>query len=366
MINIWHVCATDDNPCNGMVAVIPEHATAQSRYAHTVLINLAQHRYKLKEDVPSYNIDDYNELGMAGLIERHQKPDLIVIHGIYLPQLWKFYLKNVRGKYKYVVVPHSSMGVEAQKKSRLKKTIANNLVIYKMCREANAVQFLSETEKRIADKRFYKENTIVLGNGIHPQEDTVKEDGWSENIRFTYIGRIDIYHKGLDILLEAIKSIYDVLIENKALVNIYGDGNTEDKAKLQELIAEYKIDKVVTVGPPVFAEDKKRVLLEETSYFIMSSRFEGQPMAALEAMSYGIPLVATENAGLTEDINKYDCGVLCKTTPEAMAKAIEKAVREYSKERMNKMSRGAVECASQYYWEQTAKKTVEEYSWIVR
>lgn len=89
---------------------------------------------------------------------------------------------------------------------------------------------------------------------------------------------------------------YDRLIEAWAKVNqrhpdwrisVYGEGQDQDK--LQALIRKQHLEGSFSLCRPVKDIQEKYV---ESSMYVMSSRFEGLPMALLEAMSCGLPCIS--------------------------------------------------------------------------
>ena len=87
---------------------------------------------------------------------------------------------------------------------------------------------------------------------------------------------------------------YDRLIEAWIKVNrkhpdwhirIYGEG--QDRDRLQELIGKHHIENSFSLCPPTKNIQEKYL---GSSIYVMSSRFEGLPMALLEAMACGVPL----------------------------------------------------------------------------
>ena len=81
--------------------------------------------------------------------------------------------------------------------------------------------------------------------------------------------------------------------ERRFRVEIHGDGTlAADVARAAERWPDR-----VTVGPPV-ADLRSR--LDAFDAILMPSRFEGMPLLAVEALSTGVPLLATDAPGLSE------------------------------------------------------------------
>jgi glycosyltransferase involved in cell wall biosynthesis len=74
--------------------------------------------------------------------------------------------------------------------------------------------------------------------------------------------------------------------------------------------------------------------------FVLASSFEGIPVALMEAMSYGVPVIAT-NVGGVPELCGGDCGVLIPAEdPRALAEAIDSLVQDRSRmEHLGRMGR---------------------------
>ena len=96
-----------------------------------------------------------------------------------------------------------------------------------------------------------------------------------------------------------------------------GDGERlNDIQKLKEnLCRKAKIDFLGFMENPL-------KLLREAKVMLMTSVSEGMPMAALEAMAFGIPIVSTPVGGMRELIEDGVTGFLCETDESLAEKAI--------------------------------------------
>lgn len=98
------------------------------------------------------------------------------------------------------------------------------------------------------------------------------------------VGRLE-YQKGFDILLE----IWEETIKRHPdwQLHIYGNGTL--KTELLNQIKRLNITNSVKIFDPTNKIYKK---LQESSIFVLTSRFEGLPMVLLEAMNLGLPCIS--------------------------------------------------------------------------
>ena len=130
------------------------------------------------------------------------------------------------------------------------------------------------------------------------------------------VGRLDRV-KGHDVLLRAFPRVLD-RVPGARLV-IVGDGG--DRAALAALAAELGIAQAVRFAGQLRAAEV-RGHLRAARVFVLPSRSEGLPIALLEAMAAGVPVVATA-AGGTPEVLEGGCGVL---VPPEDAAALGEAV----------------------------------------
>ena len=289
-----------------------------------------------------------------------EKYDLIIFHGIYIKEYLYFY-KKIRNT-PYIIIPHCSLTKESLKRSRLKKGVFN-LIAKKFYKNAKAIGFLNFEEKENSIR--VNENFIILPNGINlPIKIDSKESLLKEDIKIIYLSRIDIYHKGLDLLLEAVKNIRNELLEKKIVINIYG--NAFLKKNLDYLITEIEknnLQKILKYHGRVDGENKKQAV-QSSDLFILTSRFEGFPMSVLEGLSYGKPCILTEGTNMKGMIEKFNSGWVCKTNIDEISRIILYAIEEY---RLNKEKyiNNAFKNSEEYSWEKIVDIHLKEYKKIL-
>lgn len=168
------------------------------------------------------------------------------------------------------------------------------LLIYK---KFKAVVVLTQNDKRHFDR--YLSEVYVIPNPVlsNPQK---KSD--ISSLKMISVGRLEP-QKGYDMLLQALPDVFKLF--PKWRLHIWGSGVLEkhlirlrDKLHLQ--------NHVIFCG----VTDNIEQEYISSSLFIMSSRYEGFPMALIEAISYGLPVVSFDCPEGPSDILKDGGGVL--------------------------------------------------------
>jgi starch synthase len=111
-------------------------------------------------------------------------------------------------------------------------------------------------------------------------------------------GRVDYRRKGLDVLLEAWQRVCRERAGRELRLLLVGTGN--DAAELRARLAETKPAGVVWIDK--YSNDRAllRRYLHAADVYAFPSRHEGFPVAPLEAMACGLPLVAADAPGIPD------------------------------------------------------------------
>jgi len=121
--------------------------------------------------------------------------------------------------------------------------------------------------------------------------------------------------------ISTIKAISDRCFPIKGL--IIGDGPLREE--LKHKIEAQGLSKTITMRG--FCDSVEREL-SQMDIFLFASNWEGLPMAVVEAMAAGLPIVATDIAALKELVQDGKNGFLCPIGDvEAMANSCEKIIR---------------------------------------
>lgn len=109
-------------------------------------------------------------------------------------------------------------------------------------------------------------------------------------------GRIDIGRKGLDILVEAWARF--ALRHPEAYVFLIGNG--QDHAAFAALLARHAPPRLTWIDRYITDRHLMRLWLSAADAYLITSRVEGMPVAPLEAMACGLPVVSSDAHGLPD------------------------------------------------------------------
>lgn len=137
-----------------------------------------------------------------------------------------------------------------------------------------------------------------------------------------WVGRLS-REKGLDVLLDALPRIAG------ARVSVLGEGR--QRTALQQQAARLGVaDRIRWHGLVPQAASLYRAF----DVFILSSRTEGTPISLFEAMSTGVPVVATQVGGIPDVVTHAEARLVASESPQALADAIEATLKQHEETRL--------------------------------
>lgn len=156
------------------------------------------------------------------------------------------------------------------------------------------------------------ERTIVHRMGVDTTrfKETPRTLQPGEQVRFIGVGRM-VEKKGFD---DAIAAFAKIHAEANATLTLIGDG--ELKAQLQAQAASLGIGNVVRFTG-LLLHHEVEAALRQAHIFVLPSKtaasgdMEGIPVALMEAMAQGMPVLATRHSGTPELVEHHVSGLIC-------------------------------------------------------
>ncbi len=327
-MEIIHIVLGKANPnrMNGVNKVVYQLATNQANNGKVVSvwgftkdtsINYEERAFKTKL-FQSYDnlfkVDNQFEKTLLQL----PKSTRFHLHGGWIPTFHTVAELLTKHGFEYVITPHGAYNTIAMQKSKLKKKIYFQCYEKYVLRNAKAIHCIGKSEVEGLGKLYDTSKVQLLPYGFE-LEQNANNQKTEEGLVFGFLGRLDIYTKGLDLIMQAFAKITKTHTNCKLW--IIGDSN--ERTALEELAKQLGVwDRIVFWGAKYGKE--KDALLKQIDIFLHPSRNEGLPSSVLEAASFGIPSIVTEATNVGSYIEKHNAGICIKNeNVEALAEAME-------------------------------------------
>lgn len=238
-------------------------------------------------------------------------------------------------------------------------------------RNASALHFLTEEEARNSIKPASE--YVVAPNGVSiPSPASISNDnshqredlqGFLDTNYLLFLGRLDIHHKGLDLLVRAADRARPTLTASKTRIIIAGDDFRGEAPKLEKIIRRRKLGDVIQLVPRSITGDEKLQLVNGSLGFIHTSRYEGEPQAVLEALSLRTPALVTQGTNMTRFVSENNLGVTTPTSERAIANGLEQLLSLIKSGHFDQ--NGQWQALQDRTWTNIAAQTAEKYRAIL-
>lgn len=188
---------------------------------------------------------------------------------------------------------------------------------------------------------------VVVPNGVeYPPAVPFVEPG-RERFRIVYLGTLTSL-KGLFVLLNAIPFVREKHPDAEfVFAGPWFDAHDRQAAETF-IEAHHLRDHVIFTGPVTTAEQKHEILASAHVFVFPGVQQEGQPLTVLEAMSEGLPVIATDRGCLRETIVEGETGFLIPpSSSQAIADCIVRLIED--KEIRTRMAAQAIARYREHY-----------------
>lgn len=221
--------------------------------------------------------------------------------------------------------------------------------ITQMLRGSRRLVTLSEGWRQYYQHTFrlpLKQIAVLLNPVSLPPE--LPHRNHRSTVTLLYLGRMG-HLKGAMRAVQAVHALPEWVRARVQMV-LAGDGDVDSVRRAVDVLG---LERQVTVMDWVTAEQRS-ALLASADVFVLPSLNEGLPMSVLEAMSWGLPVIASPVGGIPEIVKDGSNGLLVPPTDiSAIAEAIRRLVEDRSlRLQMGKNARTSVEGLDiSFYWQ---------------
>ncbi|MBW8836286.1 MAG: glycosyltransferase [Burkholderia sp.] len=214
----------------------------------------------------------------------------------------------------------------------LKKWAYLNL-FSRFIREASGLHFLTQRERRRARLILpaWKKPVLLQPNILTlPDEREITPAKRQvvnipeESFLFVYLGRIDVNHKGLDLLVQAFGKIAN---QTNSYLLLVGPDQSNGRQALQELAARAGVHERVR-----FLESQlgaaKWSILKMADAFVSPSRWEAFSSAQVEAIGTGLPTIVSDQVNAASEMKASGAAMTSPLTVRDLSEAMLRLINE--------------------------------------
>jgi len=358
----------DPNTLNGVNKVVHHLATEQLLLKHDVEVwgitsnpNIIRHQHDYPLHLFSTNKNRFlinSELDTK--IKSLPKSAIAHLHSVFLPELYAVGMALKKASIPFVLTPHGGYSPQSRKKNYITKSIYMALFEKRLLSKAHKLHAIGQSEVNDLFILAPSKSIVLLPNGqdlkevIFTPTETLLP---IERPVFGYCGRLAKNHKGLDLLIKGF-SKYKKAGGNGELWLI-GDG--PDKKFLRKLVQKEKMIKVVKFLGKMFG-DTKLSHFSKMDVFVHTSRWDGIPIAVLEAAAFSKPLLLSKATNMCDYVNKYNNGIaLKKNTVDYIAKAMHQFNKLMASDNIHGIGKNSLRLIKeQLNWQTISKKIISD------
>jgi glycosyltransferase involved in cell wall biosynthesis len=292
-------------------------------------------------------------------------PDIVHFHSVHSPQNVALASYLRRAGVPYCVTVHGGLFRSALRRRRLKKAAFNLLFERQYLNEARFIHALTAREGEALRQYGVKRPIVVVPNGLPPGTDVrpSRPDAlyvhcpWLRDRQvFMFIGRMDAWQKGLDLLIDAFARAG---LRDAALV-LVGPDYRGSRRMLTTLADRLGISSDVAFIDAVFGEDRAN-MFAAADVFVHPSRWEGVSLSVLAAAAAGKPSVITREADPLGYLEREHAAILVDASVESITDGLRRATA-LGAEELERMGTRARDVAAAYpKWESIASRVIDAY-----
>jgi glycosyltransferase involved in cell wall biosynthesis len=220
--------------------------------------------------------------------------------------------------------------------------------------------------REFLEAKFPSEKIILRYNGIESRATSPSHTRGAFRAKWKlppdeplilFLSRL-IPRKGADLLVEAFAQACP---ERGNLIIAGPEGESGYRAYLESCAGKSGVGNRVIFPGPLYGSEKHD-LYGDADVFALPSRYENFANVAAEAMACGVPVILSENCGISELVRKEQAGLIVPTEKNEVAAAIRSLLSE--PDLYQRLQAGCARLVAGLSWEELTKQMESAYKTI--
>jgi glycosyltransferase involved in cell wall biosynthesis len=292
-----------------------------------------------------------------------RSPDILHLHGIWgAASRGAWSLARSKNHRPMMISAHGMLETWALAQSRWKKRLAWKAWNGRLIRSANCLHALCDEEATSIANLLPGARICIIPNGVDLPSEFPEVERDSERKIILFVGRIHP-KKGLSPLIEAWARAPGIVADGWRLTVAGWDDGGHERALRARVDALGLGASVAFVGSVSGAG--KDELFRKASAFILPSLSEGLPMSVLEAWSYGLPVLMTDECHLTSGFAEGAARRI-EPTVASIVEGLEDFAARANRGGLDSMGkRGRALVERRYSWAHIGADMADVYEWLL-
>jgi glycosyltransferase involved in cell wall biosynthesis len=297
-------------------------------------------------------------------LERNEdRLDVMVVHGMFGRFSGQIASASTKAGTPCIACPHDPYSSELFGTHTMAKKAYWRLLEAPFLEEMRAIHVLAPSHMGYLRALGISTPAFVVPNGLSRNQlercqvragPTRTQAAEHSEFHLLYLGRWDVYNKGLDLLLQALAA--DPESRWKSTVHIAGNGSSRERRRLEHLISALRLgDRVSLVGYIKHTDPAIR----SADALILPSRFDGFGQVVIESIAAGTPVIVSSKAGSSEFLGPEHGVVVVNPNVPSIVRGLRTAAAAKDQLREAAYSAGAY-LAREFSWDRLASDWIQQ------
>lgn len=281
-------------------------------------------------------------VNLAGAL---REGDLVVLHSGWTPHnQWAGHQAS-RAGVPFVVMPHGAYQAQILRRRAAAKRLARPFE-RALLHGAAAVHVFFPSETTLVHNMAPHAKVVVAATGFELSDEVAQGGGGY----IAWLGRYDIEHKGLDLLIDAV-ALMDPA--DRPTIRLRGRDSSNSRDQVQHLVVQRNLENYIEVGGPI-SGDAKHEFVRSADGYVHPSRWECHSIALLEFLGMGMPSLVSSGAHISSTLREANAAIVADPSSESLAEGLLELSRYADTTTLGHNARQLV--ASKFNWPQAVSE----------